>query len=44
MGILPAERKDHGIDREIIKDLGIQKMNLITRTVEEPHTTQYGLR
>lgn len=42
-GVLPADEKDHGIGSQIIKDLGIQKMNLITRTPEEPHTTQYGL-
>ena len=42
-GVLPADEKDHGIGSQIIKDLGIQKMNLITRTLEEPHTTQYGL-
>ncbi len=42
-GILPEDEKNHGIGSQIIKDLGIQKMNVITRTVEEPHTTQYGL-
>lgn len=44
-GILPADEKDHGIGSQIIKDLGICKMNLITRHPEgqKPHTTQYGL-
>ena len=43
-GILPEDEKNHGIGSQIIKDLGIQKMNLITRHIaEEPHTTQYGL-
>ena len=42
-GILPEDEKNHGIGSQIIKDLGIQKMNVISRTVEEPHTTQYGL-
>ncbi len=44
-GILPADEKDHGIGSQIIKDLGIHKMNLITRHPEgqEPHKTQYGL-
>ncbi len=43
-GILPEDEKNHGIGSQIIKDLGIQKMNLITRhIVDEPHTTQYGL-
>ncbi|MEG0982425.1 MAG: hypothetical protein RSF29_03310 [Algoriella sp.] len=42
-GVLPADEKDHGIGSQIIKDLGIQKINLITRNLEDPHTTQYGL-
>lgn len=44
-GILPADEKDHGIGSQIIKDLGIHKMNLITRHPEgqQPHKTQYGL-
>ena len=43
-GILPEDEKNHGIGSQIIKDLGISKMNVITRhIVEEPHTTQYGL-
>ena len=43
-GILPEDEKNHGIGSQIIKDLGIKKMNVITRhIVEKPHTTQYGL-
>jgi len=43
-GILPEDEKNHGIGSQIIKDLGIKKMNVITRHIaEEPHTTQYGL-
>ena len=42
--ILPEDEKNHGIGSQIIKDLGIQKMNLITRRAnEKPHITQYGL-
>ena len=43
-GILPEDEKNHGIGSQIIKDLGIKKMNVITRNIDEkPHTTQYGL-
>lgn len=43
-GILPEDEKNHGIGSQIIKDLGINKMNVITRNVDEkPHITQYGL-
>ena len=43
-GILPEDERNHGIGSQIIKDLGIQKMDVITRQiVDEPHTTQYGL-
>ena len=42
-GILPEDEKNHGIGSQIIKDLGIKKMNVITRNPEKPHTTQYGL-
>ncbi len=44
-GILPIDEKDHGIGSQIIKDLGIRKMNIITRSVEdkEPETTEFGL-
>ncbi|HEY4540699.1 MAG TPA: 3,4-dihydroxy-2-butanone-4-phosphate synthase [Faecalibacter sp.] len=42
--ILPEDEKNHGIGSQIIKDLGIKRMNVITRKIsEEPHTTQYGL-
>lgn len=42
-GVLPADEKDHGIGSQIIKDLGIKRLNLITRTPDKPQTTQYGL-
>ena len=43
-GILPEDEKNHGIGSQIIKDLGIKKMNVITRQInDEPHVTQYGL-
>lgn len=43
-GVLPEDEKNHGIGSQIIKDLGITKMNVITRNADEkPHTTQYGL-
>ena len=42
-GILPADEKDHGIGSQIIKDLGIKRMNVITRNPDQPQTTQFGL-
>lgn len=44
-GILPVDEKDHGIGSQIIKDLGIKKMNVLTRSVDnkEPETTEFGL-
>ena len=44
-GILPIDEKDHGIGSQIIKDLGIKKMNILTRSTnnKEPETTEFGL-
>jgi len=41
-GIIPNDMKDYGIGAQIIKDLGIKNINLITRTPKNYQTTVGG--
>lgn len=41
-GIIPNDMKDYGIGAQIIQDLGIRKINLITRNPKEKHQTVGG--
>ncbi len=41
-GIIPNDMKDYGIGAQIIKDLGIKKINLITRNPKDKQTTVSG--
>ncbi|NLN33264.1 MAG: 3,4-dihydroxy-2-butanone-4-phosphate synthase [Flavobacteriaceae bacterium] len=42
IGIIPNDMKDYGIGAQIIQDLNIQKVNLITRNPKEKHQTVGG--
>ena len=41
-GIIPNDMKDYGIGAQIIQDLGIRKINLITRNPKEKQQTVGG--